>query len=287
MTMIPRASFGRTGHLSTRTIFGAAAVWSVTQAEANATLDVLLQYGINHIDTAASYGEAELRLGPWMGRYRDQFFLATKTEDRTRQGARESLHRSLDRLRTDHVDLFQIHNLSEPNEWDIALGPGGALEAFIEARDQGLTRFIGITGHGLSIAALHRRALERFDFDSVLLPYSYILMQNPQYATDVEALLQVCAERNVAVQAIKSVVRSPWHDRPHARNTWYEPIEDQPALDKAVHWVLGNPITFINTPGDIHVLPKALDAASRFEAGPSEDDMRAVMITQTMEPLFV
>lgn len=285
--MIPQAPFGRTGHLSTRTIFGAAAFWSVTQAEADATLDVLLQYGINHIDTAASYGEAELRLGPWMSRYRDQFFLATKTEDRTRQGARESLHRSLDRLRTDHVDLFQIHNLSEPNEWDIALGPGGALEAFVEARDQGLTQFIGVTGHGLSIAALHRRALERFDFDSVLLPYSYILMQNLQYAADVEALLQVCAERNVAVQAIKSVVRSPWHDRPHARNTWYEPIEDQPALDKAVHWVLGNPIAFLNTPGDIHVLPKVLDAASRFGAKPSDDEMRQVLIAQTMEPLFV
>jgi len=287
MTMIPRASFGRTGHLSTRTIFGAAAFWSVTQAEADATLDVLQQYGINHIDTAASYGEAELRLGPWMGRYRDQFFLATKTEDRTRQGARESLHRSLDRLRTDHVDLFQIHNLSDPNEWDIALGPGGALEAFVEARDQGLTRFIGVTGHGLNIAALHRRALERFDFDSVLLPYSYILMQNPQYAADVEALLQVCAERSVAVQAIKSVVRSPWHDRPHTRNTWYEPIEDQPALDKAVHWVLGDPIAFLNTPGDIHVLPRVLDAASRFGARPSDNEMREVMIAQTMEPLFV
>ena len=285
--MIPRAPFGRTGHLSTRTIFGAAAFWSVTQAEADATLDVLLQYGINHIDTAASYGEAELRLGPWMGRYRDQFFLATKTEDRTRQGARESLHRSLDRLRTDHVDLFQIHNLSEPNEWDIALGPDGALEAFVEARDQGLTQFIGVTGHGLNIAALHRRALERFDFDSVLLPYSYILMQNPQYAADVEALLAACRERSVAVQAIKSVVRSPWHDRPHTRNTWYEPIEDQPALDKAVHWVLGDPIAFLNTPGDIHVLPRVLDAASRFKARPSDDEMRQVMIAQTMEPLFV
>ena len=285
--MIPRAPFGRTGHLSTRTIFGAAAFWSVTQAEADATRDVLLQYGINHIDTAASYGEAELRLGPWMGRYRDQFFLATKTEDRTRQGARESLHRSLDRLRTDHVDLFQIHNLSEPNEWDIALGPDGALEAFVEARDQGLTQFIGVTGHGLNIAALHRRALERFDFDSVLLPYSYILMQNPQYAADVEALLAVCRERSVAVQAIKSVVRSPWHDRPHTRTTWYEPIEDQPALDKAVHWVLGDPIAFLNTPGDIHVLPRVLDAASRFEARPSDDEMRQVLIAQTMEPLFV
>ncbi|HZY42651.1 MAG TPA: aldo/keto reductase [Anaerolineae bacterium] len=285
--MIPLVPFGRTGHLSSRAIFGAAAFWSVTQAEADATLDVLLRFGINHIDTAASYGESELHVGPWMKQHRDQFFLATKTEERTRQGARESLHRSLDRLQTDHVDLFQIHNVGDPQEWAAALGPGGALEAFIEAREQGLTRFIGITGHGLNIAALHRRALERFDFDSVLLPYSYILMQDPHYAADMNALLTVCAERNVAVQAIKSIVRAPWHDRPHTRATWYEPLEDQPALDRAMHWVLGNPQTFLNTAGDIHVLPKVLESVSRFDARPPEDAMRETLSAQAMEPLFV
>ncbi len=284
--MLPHASFGRTGHLSTRAIFGAAAFWSVTQAEADATLDVLLEYDVNHIDAAASYGQAELRLGPWMKQQRERFFLATKTEERTKQGARESLRRSLDRLRTDHVDLFQIHNLNDPHEWETALGPGGALEAFVEAREQGLTRFIGITGHGLNIAALHTRALQRFDFDSVLFPYSYILMQNPQYAADVEALLTICRERHVAVQAIKSITRSPWRDRPHARNTWYEPLEDQDALDKAVHWVLGEPIVFLNTPGDIHVLPKVLDAASRFTTQPSDEEMRTLIVEQAMEPLF-
>jgi aryl-alcohol dehydrogenase-like predicted oxidoreductase len=285
--MIPLAQFGRTRHLSSRAIFGAAAFWSVTQAEADATLDVLLRYGINHIDTAASYGESELRVGPWMKHHRDRFFLATKTEERTRQGARESLHRSLDRLQTDHVDLFQIHNVGDSKEWEAALGPGGALEAVIEAKAQGLTRFIGITGHGVGIAALHRRALERFDFDSVLLPYSYIMLKNEQYADDVNALLAVCAERTVAVQAIKSIVRAPWHDRPHARATWYEPLEDQTALDRAVHWVFGNPQAFLNTPGDIHVLPKVLESASRFEARPSEDAMRETLSAQAMEPLFV
>jgi aryl-alcohol dehydrogenase-like predicted oxidoreductase len=284
--MIPLAPFGHTGHLSTRAIFGAAAFYSATQAEADPVLDVLLEYGINHIDTAASYGEAEKRLGPWMPRQRDRFFLATKTEERTRQGARESLHRSLDRLQTDHVDLFQIHNLSDPQEWAIALGPGGALEAFIEAREQGLTRFIGITGHGLNIAALHRKALDRFAFDSVLLPYSYILMQNPQYAADMEALLQVCHERNIAVQTIKGITRSPWHDRPHTRNTWYEPLEDQADIDKAVHWVLGNPITFLNTAADIQLLPKVLAAASRFTVRPADEDMQTLLRKQAMEPLF-
>lgn len=284
--MIPLAPFGRTGHLSTRAIFGAAAFYAATQAEADPVLDVLLEYGINHIDTAASYGEAEQRLGPWMPRQRDRFFLATKTEERTKQGARESLQRSLERLRTDHVDLFQLHNLSDPQEWEIALGPGGALEAFVEAREQGLTRFIGITGHGLNIAALHRQALERFDFDSVLFPYSYIMMQNPQYAADVEELLRVCRERNVAVQTIKGITRSPWHTRPHTRTTWYEPLEDQADIDKTVHWALGNPLAFLNTAADIHLLPKVLDAASRFTARPSDDEMLALLAAQAMEPLF-
>ena len=285
--MIPLAPFGRTGHISSRTLFGAAAFWNVTQAEAEATLDMLLERGVNHIDTAASYGDSELRLGPWLKHHRDQFFLATKTEERTQQGARESLYRSLDRLQTDHIDLFQIHNVGDPREWEAALGPDGALEAFVGAKAQGLTRFIGITGHGLEIAALHRRALERFDFDSVLLPYSYIMLQNPRYAADVNALLAVCAERRVAVQAIKSITRAPWHDRPHTRTTWYEPLEDQTALDHAVHWVLGNPIVFLNTAGDTHILPKVLDAAERFTERPSDQEMDEILAEQSMEPLFV
>jgi aryl-alcohol dehydrogenase-like predicted oxidoreductase len=285
--MIPHAPFGRTGHHSTRAIFGAAAFYNTTdQSEADPVLDLLLEYGINHIDTAASYGEAEKRIGPWMRRERDRFFLATKTEERTKQGARESLHRSLERLQTDHVDLFQIHNLSDPQEWEIALGPDGALETFIEARSQGLIRFIGITGHGLNIAALHRKALDRFDFDSVLFPYSYILLQNPQYAADVEALLKVCRERNVAVQTIKGLTRAPWHDRPQTANTWYDPLTDQADIDKAVHWVLGNPIAFLNTAAEISLLPRIFDASSRFSTRPSEEEMQALLRERAMEPLF-
>ncbi|MFN8595772.1 MAG: aldo/keto reductase [Anaerolineae bacterium] len=285
--MLPLAPFGRTGHISTRAIFGAAAFWSLTQDEANATLDLILERGVNHIDTAASYGESEMRLGPWLKHHRDQFFLATKTEERTKQGARDSLHRSLDRLHTDHVDLFQIHNLSDPQEWEIALGPGGALEAFIEAREQGLTRFIGVTGHSLNIAALHLRALHRFDFDSVLLPYSYILMQNPQYAADVNALLALCAERNVAVQTIKGITQGPWHDRPRTRTTWYAPLEDHRAREQTIHWILGNPQVFLNTAGDIHLLPSVLDEVARFETRPSDNVMRELVTAQAMEPLFV
>jgi predicted aldo/keto reductase-like oxidoreductase len=273
--------------MSTRAIFGAAALSSVTQAEADRTLDVLLEYGVNHIDTAASYGDAELRVGPWMARHRQDFFLATKTGERTYQKARDELHRSLERLRVDHVDLIQLHYLVDPKEWEVAMGPGGALEAVVEAREQGLTRFIGVTGHDLSVAAMHKRSLERFDFDSVLLPYHYLLMQNPQYAADFETLLAMCQKRNVAVQTIKGIARGPWGDKPHVRATWYEPLEDQASVDQSVHWILGRPGIFLNTAGDIHVLPRVLDAASRFQAAPSDEEMKELVAKQAITPLFV
>ncbi len=284
--MIARIPFGRTGHLSSRVIFGGAALWTLDRAAADATLDLLLQHDINHIDTAASYGEAEVQIGSWMDRHRARFFLATKTGERTRPAARDSIRRSLERLRTDQLDQIQLHALHDPQEWETALGPGGALEACVEAREQGLVRFIGGTGHGTAVAAMHRRALERFDFDSVLLPYSYPLMRNPQYAADVEALLAVCGERNVAVQTIKAVVRAPWGDRPHTYATWYEPLDDQAALDLAVHWVLGQPQVFLNSVGDLRVLPKVLDAAARFQARPADDVMQAALVEQGMAPLF-
>jgi aryl-alcohol dehydrogenase-like predicted oxidoreductase len=285
--MIATAPFGRTGHQSSRTIFGAAALGTVTQDEADRTMELVLQHGINHIDTAASYGDSELRLGPWMPQIRKEIFLATKTGERTRQAAYEQIQRSLERLQTDYVDLIQLHFLVDPEEWEIAMGPGGALEAVIQARDEGLARFIGVTGHGTTVAAMHLRALEQFDFDSVLLPYSYPLMQNPQYAADFEALMARCAERDVAVQTIKAITRAPWGEREQTAATWYEPLRDQDAIDLAVHWVLGRPGVFLNTVGDIHVLPLALDAAERFQRRPSEEAMAAMAEAQTLEPLFV
>ena len=285
--MIEKRPFGRTGHVSTRTLFGAAALGQVSQAEADRTLEVLLEYGVNHIDTAASYGDAELRIGPWMERYRQHFFLATKTEQRTYQGARDELRRSLERLRVDHVDLWQMHVLVDPDDWETAMGPGGALEAFIEARERGLARFLGVTGHGLTVAAMHKRSLERFDFDSVLLPYNYPLIQNHQYAADLEDLVAMCKERNVAVQIIKSICRRPWGDRPQTRATWYEPLEDQADIDRAVHWVLGRPEFFLNTVADVHILPMVLDAASRFRERPSDEAMKTMAAEREMAPLFV
>ena len=285
--MITQSPFGRTGHLSTRALFGAASLSRVTQAEADRTLDLLLQYGVNHIDTAFSYGDAELRIGPWMKQYRKEFFLATKTGERTYQAAKEQIHRSLERLQTDHVDLLQFHHLAAPDEWETLMGPGGALEAAIEAREQGLVRFIGVTGHELAIAEMHLRSLARFDFDSVLLPYNYPIMQNPQYAANFEKVVGICRERNAAVQAIKGIQRRPWGDRTPTRATWYEPLEEQAAVDLAVSYVLGRPGIFLNTVGDINVLPKVLDAASRFERAPSAEEMQALAARLEMSSMFV
>lgn len=283
--MIEQRMFGRTGHMSTCTLFGAAAFSRVTQAEADATMETLMQYGVNHIDTANSYGEAEKRLGPWTGRYRDRFFLATKTEERSYAKAKEHLHRSLDLLKTDHIDLWQMHVMVKPDEWEQAMGAGGALEAFIEAKEQGLTRAIGVTGHYTVVGWMHKRSLERYDFDSVLLPYNYAMMQNATYRADFEALMQLCQTRNVAVQTIKSCTRGPWATATHTAATWYEPFSEQADIDTAVHWVLRRPGIFLNTPGDIHILPMVLDAASRFTPGPQAEIDQAMADLEPV-PLF-
>jgi len=278
--------FGRTGHRSSRTIFGAASLSQVTQSAADRTLDVLLQYGVNHIDTAAGYGDSELRIAPWLKREPGSFFLATKTGERKADAAREQLHRSLERLGVDHVDLWQLHSLADPIEWDTALSPGGVIEAAVEARDQGLVKFIGVTGHGIQIAAGHRRSLARFDFDSVLLPYNVVTMREPYYAENFEALARTCAERHVALQTIKSIALRPWLGREHTRTTWYEPLEEQSDIDLAVWWVLGRPGVFLNTVGDIELLPRVLDAASRFDKRPTEEAMSALVERSRLEPLF-
>ncbi len=284
---VPQDAFGRTGHRSSRTIFGAAALSQVTQAAADRTLEVLLRHGVNHIDTAAGYGDSELRIAPWLKREPKRFFLATKTGERTAKRAREELHRSLDRLGVDHVDLWQLHSLADPIEWDTALSPGGAIEAAVEARGQGLIKWIGVTGHGAQIAANHRRSLDRFDFDSVLLPYNFVTMQLPYYAENFEALTKTCTERNVAVQTIKSIAAKPWLGREHTRTTWYEPLADQADIDLAVWWVLGRPGVFLNTAGDIDLLPRVLDAAERFENRPTDKEMTALLERTQTEPIFV
>jgi aryl-alcohol dehydrogenase-like predicted oxidoreductase len=285
--MIETIPFGNTGHQSTRVIFGAAALGGMKQEKADQVLDILLEHGINHIDTAASYGDSELRVGPWMREHRQRFFLATKTGDRTYQGARDSLHRSLERLRVDHVDLIQLHNLVEENEWETALGPHGALEALVEARSQGLVRFIGVTGHGTRVAAMHRRSLDRFPFDSVLFPYNFTMMNIGQYAADVEALLTVCRQRGVATQTIKSAARRRWQNGDERKFSWYEPLRDGDAIRRAVHFVLSRPGLFLNSSSDATILRSILDAAGVAAQPPARADLEADVARYAMEPLFI
>lgn len=284
--MIEKRRFGRTGHLSTVTIFGAAALKNVAQARADHTLELLLEYGVNHIDTAPRYGDAELRIGPWMREHRDRFFLATKTGQRTYAAARDEIRRSLDRLRVDSVDLLQLHSLGHPDEWETAMGPQGALEAVVEAREEGLTRFIGVTGHGWTIAAMHIQSLHRFDFDSILLPWNFVMHENARYREDFETLCKLCDERDIAVQTIKSIARGPWAVTDPNRNTWYQPFEHPHDIEQAVHWVMARPKIFLNTVGDLDLLPAVLDAACRPVTKPGKQAIRTMLETRRATSLF-
>ena len=285
--MIERIPFGRTGHRSTRVLFGAAALGGMKQARADQVLDLLLEHGINHIDTAAMYGDSELRIAPWLRAHRSDFFLATKTAQRTAEGARAELHRSLERMGVDHVDLIQLHALWHPDDWDQAMGPGGALEAAVEARQQGLVRFIGVTGHGWTIPAMHRRSLARFDFDSVLMPYNFFMAQDERYRETFEEVLTTCRQRNVAVQIIKTIARGPWASADRTHTTWYQPLEAQADIDRAIHWIMGLlPDVFINTAGDLTLLPKILEAASRYARRPADEAMSEMLGATRMTSLF-
>ena len=284
--MVERAEFGRTGHQSSRAIFGAAALWRMSQEQADELLPVLLEAGVNHLDVAAAYGDAELRLAPWLQRHRGDFFLATKTGDRVGADARASLERSLERLGVDHVDLIQLHNLVEEDEWQVAHGPGGAVEALQRARSEGLTRFIGVTGHGLRIARMHLRSLERFDFDSVLFPYNFSLLADDAYRADVDELRAVCGERRIATQTIKSVARRRWTGDVQPRFSWYEPLPNGPALERAVQYVLAQPQLFLITSSDARLLRPILEAASSRVQLPSDAQLRDDWDAQGVQPLF-
>jgi aryl-alcohol dehydrogenase-like predicted oxidoreductase len=286
--VIPRAPFGRTGHRSPRTLFGAAALSRASQDDADRALELLLTHGVDHLDTAASYGDSELRIAPWIARHgRDRFFIATKTGKRTYADARDEIRRSLERLGTDLIDLIQLHNLVAEDEWEQAFAPDGALRAAVEARDAGIVRFIGVTGHGVNAPRQHRRSVERFPFDSVLFPYNVTQMRG-QYAADAEALIALCEARDIAIQTIKSITLGPWHgERPATPRTWYEPLTDQHDIDLAVRFVLSRPGLFLNTVGDLGLLPKVLDAASRGGPKPSDAEMADLVERRAMTPMFV
>jgi aryl-alcohol dehydrogenase-like predicted oxidoreductase len=286
--VIPSAPFGSTGHQSRRTIFGAAALGKVSEAEADRALELVLRYDLNHLDTAASYGDSELHIAPWLKREgRERFFLATKTGKRTYTEARDEIRLSLNRLGVDHVDLIQLHNLVDQKEWDVAMGKDGALRAAVEARDAGLTRFIGVTGHGLEVARRHRESLEHFPFDSVLFPYNMTQLAGEQYARDAEALIALCQKRGVAIQTIKAITLGPWQgERPARPTTWYEPLTEQRDIDIAVRFVLARQGIFLNTASDIDLLAKILDAADRGGPSPTAEEMEDLVRRREMAPLF-
>jgi aryl-alcohol dehydrogenase-like predicted oxidoreductase len=282
--VIERQPFGRTGHESTRTIFGAAALMydHTTRADADRALELVLAHDVNHVDVAASYGEAEVWIAPWLAAHPGRFFVGTKTERRERGPAHEEIRRSLERLGVDSVDLIQLHNLVDRDEWETALGPGGALEAAVAARDEGLVRFIGVTGHGLPVAERHLESLAEFPFDSVLLPLNYALMADERYAAAFEELLALCAERGVAVQTIKSLSKGRWEGRDHHSAPWYEPLTDPDEIAAAVAWTLARPGVFLNTTSDVRLLPHVLAAAEAPGARPSDERMDEL----GMRPLF-
>ena len=258
----------------------------MNQERADATMGRVSEWGINHIDTASSYGASEDRLQPWLADHRNEVFLATKTGERRGDAARAELETSLERMAVDHVDLIQLHNLVEDDEWDTAFAPGGVVEALTAARDEGLVSHIGVTGHGLRIAGMHLRSLERFDFASVLLPINFILLDNPAYRADVEALLDVCAQRQVAVQTIKAIARGRWADGDTARFSWYDPLTDPAAIGRAVRFVLANSQLFLNTTSDARLLPLIVDAATGDLPAPTDDEMRADIVAEGITPLF-
>ena len=252
--------FGRTGHMSTIAIFGAAAFWEISQEDADKTMEQVIEAGINHIDIAPSYGQAEERVGPWMPRERSRFFLGCKTGERTREGAWNEMQRSLKRLQTESFDLYQCHAITTMEELDAVTMKGGALEAFEQARQEGLTRYIGITGHGVDAPKIYLEALRRYDFDSIMFPLNFVQLLNPEYRKYTEELIAACKTKDVGTLIIKTITKAPWGERPHTANTWYEPFDQQDEIQKAVNFALSYDVTGLCTAGDTRILAMVLQA---------------------------
>ena len=285
--MIDTAPFGRTGHPSSRIIFGAAALFSGDTGRAEETLATLQAAGVNHLDCAASYGKAELALAPSMQKQRDQFFLATKTGEREYAKARDQIEASRQRMQVDVIDLIQLHNLVDDEGWETAMGADGALKAAEEAREAGHVRFIGVTGHGTMAPRMHLRSLDRFPFDSVLAPLNPLMMADAQYAEEFEALRSACLERQVGLQTIKAIARRRWpKDMKPDRTCWYQPLESPEAIERAVHFALSYEGAFVNTASDLGLLPLALAAGESFRAAPETSKLAADQESFDMIPLF-
>ncbi|HKY54060.1 MAG TPA: aldo/keto reductase [Anaerolineales bacterium] len=278
--------FGRTGHMSTVAIFGAAAFSEISQADADKVMEMVIEAGVNHIDVAPSYGQAEERIGPWMPRERGRFFLGCKTMERTKEGAWNEMQASLKRLQTENFDLYQCHAITTMQELDSVTMKGGALEAFVKAREEGFTKYLGITGHGVDAPKIYLEALRRFDFDSVLFPINFVQMANPEYRKYTEELIETCKAKDVGTMIIKSITKAPWGERQHTATTWYEPFDQMDEIQRAVNFVLSYDVTGICTAGDTRVLPMVLKACENFTRLSSSEMEEMIRSGQQYEPLF-
>jgi aryl-alcohol dehydrogenase-like predicted oxidoreductase len=279
--------FGRSGHESSIAILGAAAFFDISQDKADEVMEYVLSTEINHIDIAPSYGDAEIRLGPWLAKHRERFFLGCKTQERTKAAAAEELRRSLEKLQVDRFDLFQLHAVTNNGELDQVTAIGGALEAIIEAKEEGLLDYIGITGHGLEVPKVFLKAIDRFDFDSILFPINFILYENLNYRDDVQTLLQTCKQRDIGSMVIKHIAKGPWGDIEKTHTTWYRPFNEKNWIQKCVDFVLSQPISGICTPGDINLLPLVVDACQNFQHMDSVEQNELISKTDQFEHLFV
>ena len=278
--------FGRTGHMSTVAIFGAAGLSEVSQEVADKAMEQIIEAGVNHIDVARSYGEAELRIGPWMRRERGRFFLGSKTGERTREGAWKQLQETLQRLQTESLDLYQCHAITTMEELDAVTMKGGALEAFVEAREKGLTKYLGITGHGVNAPQIYLEALRRFDFDSILFPLNFVQMGNPEYRKYAEELIAECKAKDVGTMVIKTITKAPWGERPHTATTWYEPFDKMEEIQKGVNFALSYEVTGLCTAGDTRILPLVLEACKNFSPLSQEGIEEMIKSGEQYEPLF-
>ncbi|MBN2115741.1 MAG: aldo/keto reductase [Anaerolineales bacterium] len=278
--------FGRTDHRSTVAVFGTAAFWEISQEDADKVMESVIAAGINHIDVAPSYGQAEIRIGPWMPRERERFFLGCKTMERTKEGAWNEMQASLQRLQTESFDLYQCHAVTTLEELDAITMKGGALEAFVEARRAGLTKFIGITGHGADAPKIYLEALRRFDFDSVMFPLNFVQMANPEFRKHAEELIAVCKAKDVGTLIIKSITKAPWGERQHTATTWYEPFDRSAEIQPAVNFVLSHDVTGLCTAGDTRVLPLVIRACENFSRLSQADMEEMIKSGKQFEPLF-
>jgi aryl-alcohol dehydrogenase-like predicted oxidoreductase len=278
--------FGRTNHMSTVAIFGAAAFWEISQADADKVMEQVITAGINHIDVAPSYGQAEERIGPWMPRARERFFLGCKTMERTKDGAWKEIQASLKRLQTKSFDLYQFHAVNSFEELDQVTAKGGALEAAVEAQRAGLTKFIGITGHGVDAPAIYLEALRRFDFDSVLFPLNFVQMANPEYRKNAEALVAECRKKDVGTMIIKSITKGPWGEKEHTATTWYEPFNERDIIQQAVNFALSYDVTGLCTAGDTRVLPLVLKACENIQHLGDVEREKMMEAGKAYQPLF-